>query len=275
MAFQALMRRYAFAYTASHDFSQLASLMVDDYVLRMGEHEIHGRDTAYRAATQRQFDQFPGLGFTVHRLVTNGERLALVFTEHGASRRHGGRLAAWRGVSLYRWDGTRLLDCRVEQDYFARRRQLTDGVPDPVGAPGHDPWSTPIEPENPAALESVLDWLRAGGLDRAPIDRLDDGSLGAAALARPVLTDARHTVLDAFSAGALVPFAVRVDGVYDGGLPELDERRGTPASLYCTGVAEHRVDGGGGRRASVRLIEAVTDRAGLVRRLTSGRPHGK
>jgi predicted ester cyclase len=268
-AFHALMRRYSFAYTASHDFSQLASLMVDDYLLRMGEHEIRGRDTAYRAATQRQYDQFPGLGFTVHRLVTNGERLALVFTEHGASRRHDGRPAAWRGVSLYHWDGTRLLDCTVEQDYFARRRQLADGVPDPVAAPAHDPWSTPAEPENGTALDSVVDWLRGGGLDHAPTGRLDDGPAGAVP-ARPVLADTRWTVLDAFSAGPQVPFAVRVDGVYDGGLPGLDDHRGTPASLYCTGIAEYMGGGAPGGRDAVRLVDVITDRAGLVRRLTYG-----
>jgi predicted ester cyclase len=269
--FHALMRRYSFAYTASHDFSQLASLMVDDYLLRMGEHEIRGRDTAYRAATQRQYDQFPGLGFTVHRLVTNGERLALVFTEHGASRRHGGRPAAWRGVSLYHWDGTRLLDCTVEQDYFARRRQLSDGVPDPVGTPGHDPWSAPVAAEDVAALNSVVAWLRQGGLDSAPSDRFDDGPAGAVPV-RPVLADAQWTVLDAFSAGPEVPFAARVDGVYDGGLPGLDDQRGIPASLFCTGIAESRSGGAPGGCRTVRLVEAVTDRTGLARRLTYNRP---
>ncbi|WP_416976048.1 hypothetical protein, partial [Streptomyces sp. 4F14] len=85
---------------------------------------------------------------------------------------------------------------------------------------------------------------------------------------RPVLAIAGWTVLDAFSAGPQVPFAVRVDGVYDGGLPGLDDHRGTPASLYCTGIAEHRADSAPSGRDAVRLVEAVTDRAGLVRRLT-------
>jgi predicted ester cyclase len=248
--------------------------MVDDYLLRMGEHRIRGRDTAYRAATQRQYDQFPGMGFTVHRLITNGERLALVFSEHGASRRHDGRLAAWRGVSLYHWDGTRLLDCTVEQDYFARRRQLASGDPDPVGAPGHDPWNTPVEAEDTVVLDSVRDWLHGGGLDRAPTERFNDGPVGAAP-AGPVFADARWTVLDAFSAGSYVPFAARVDGVYDGGLPGLDDRRGIPASLYCTGIAAYGSDGAPGGREPVRLVEAVTDRVGLFHRLTSGGLRGR
>lgn len=256
MPFHDLMRRYSFAYTASHDFSQLASLMVGDYLLRMGEHEIRGRDTAYRAATQRQYDQFPGLGFTVHRLVTNGERLALVFTEHGASRRHGGLLAAWRGVSLYHWDGTRLLDCTVEQDYFARRRQLADGVPDPVGTPGHDPWSNPVEPEDATVLDSVMQWLREGGLDSAPTDRFNDGPAGADPV-RPVLADARWTVLDAFSAGPEVPFAARVDGVYDGGLAR--SRRPARHSRFSL---LHRHRGIQGRRRTSRTPHRPAGRGG-------------
>lgn len=163
-----------------------------------------------------------------------------------------------------------MLDCTVEQDYFARRRQLADGVPDPVGTPGHDPWSTPVEPEDVTVLDSVMQWLREGGLDSAPTDRFNDGPAGAVPV-RPVLADARWTVLDAFSAGPEVPFAARVDGVYDGGLPGLDDRRGIPASLYCTGVAESRSDGAPDGRHTVQLIEAVTDRIGLVRRLTYDR----
>ena len=49
----ALLRRYAFAYTAAHDFGVCSQIMVDDYVLRMGEHELRGRDTEYIPAATR------------------------------------------------------------------------------------------------------------------------------------------------------------------------------------------------------------------------------
>jgi len=123
-----LLRTYSYAYTAAHDFSVSDRIMIDDYVLLMGDHLIRGRNAEYQPAIQRQYDQFPALGFTVHRLVCNGERASLHFTERGRSRLTGG-LAAWQGVSLYRWDGERLTECRVEQDDHSRRMQLAAGVP--------------------------------------------------------------------------------------------------------------------------------------------------
>ena len=57
-----LMRRYVFAYTCCHDFSECRRVMVDDYVLCMGEHRLTGCDGQYTEATAKQFRQFPGLG---------------------------------------------------------------------------------------------------------------------------------------------------------------------------------------------------------------------
>lgn len=94
--FVALMCRYCIDYTSGHDLSVRDDIMA------------------------------PG----------SGDRMALRFTEHGASARHDGARAAWGGVGLYRWDGQRLLGNYVEQDYFARRRQLAGDGPDPVEPPG-------------------------------------------------------------------------------------------------------------------------------------------
>ncbi|MDM3973533.1 nuclear transport factor 2 family protein [Mycobacterium marseillense] len=110
-----MLRRYAYASTASHDVNVCPQIITDDYVLRMGGHTLQGRDGAYIVASQRQFRQFPTLGFTVHDLVLGEDRAALSFTEHGYSVRYGVG-SAWNGVSLYRWDGRRLTECRVEQD---------------------------------------------------------------------------------------------------------------------------------------------------------------
>jgi predicted ester cyclase len=101
------MRRYSYAYTASHDFSVLDELMVPDYELWMGDSRVTGREENYRPATARVYEEFPGLGFVVHELLCSGERIALRFSEHGRSVTRGGS-ASWSGISLYRWDGKRL-----------------------------------------------------------------------------------------------------------------------------------------------------------------------
>ena len=146
----ALLRRYAFAYTAAHDFDVCREIMVDDYVLRMGDAELRGRDDHYVPATRKQYRQFPGLGFTVHELVLGEDRAAFHFTEHGRSTLHGG-CASWQGISLYRWNGERLVECRVEQDYHGRRTQQRLGVAQPVRPAGIDPWTAPPVPPAPEA----------------------------------------------------------------------------------------------------------------------------
>ena len=142
--FVALMRRYCIDYTARHDLSVCDDIMVPGYTLHMGVHHLAGRDEAYKPAAAAQFRQFPGLCLTVNEIICSGDRLALRFTEHGASARHDGARAAWGGVGLYRWDGQRLLENYVEQDYFARRRQLAGDDPDPVRTPGRRAVGYPV-----------------------------------------------------------------------------------------------------------------------------------
>jgi predicted ester cyclase len=166
--FVALMRRYVVDYTNRHDTSLCAELMEPDYTLRMGPHVVAGRDDAYLPAAQAQFRQFPGLGLTVHEIVTNGERLAMRFSEHGASVRHGGAVAVWTGIGLYRWNGRRLVENVVEQDYLGRRRQLAAARgPDPVEPPAPAPWDTRAVAPDPAAEDVVRGWI-ADGLPARP-----------------------------------------------------------------------------------------------------------
>jgi predicted ester cyclase len=164
--FVALMRRYCIDYTARHDLSVCDDIMVPGYTLHMGVHHLAGRDDAYKPAAAAQFRQFPGLCLTVNEIICSGDRLALRFTEHGASIRHDGARAAWGGVGLYRWDGQRLLENHVEQDYFGRRRQLAGDGPDPVEAPAVAPWDTRSVRADLAAEAVVRDWLAAGRLPR-------------------------------------------------------------------------------------------------------------
>lgn len=253
-----LMRRYAFAYTAVHDFEVCRQIMVDDYVLRMGPHVIRGREEAYIPATERQYRQFPGLGFTVHDFLQNGDRCALRFSEHGRSVRRGTD-AVWLGISLYRWDGTRLVECRVEQDYFSRRRQLAAGRPEPLPPPAVDPWTVPPGPTEAEAELTVRTWLEKTGLDGAVVV-LDDEPWADPCRARLDLE--RVEVDDLFSAGGRVAFHAGLHGRYTGGLPGLDDHAGRPAVLYAAGITE--VESG-----RITAVRAVTDRLGLERQLNA------
>lgn len=254
--FVALMRRYVNDYTNRHDTSVCAEIMEPGYTLRMGRHEVAGRDELYIPAARKQFEQFPGLCLTVHEIVTNGERLAMRFSEHGRSARHDGRGAAWTGLGLYRWNGTKLVENLVEQDYLARRRQLASGVPATVEPPALAPWDTTAAGPDPVAETAVREWL-AGWPARPAGVELDDGDPTA------LLREPSTQVDDLFSAGSQVAFRVTRTGTYSGGLDGVVESLvGMPATLHLVGlvtVTDGRVTGG----------RIVRDRLGLARSLTT------
>ncbi len=254
--FAALMRRYCIAYVNCHDFSLLPEIMVDDYRLAMGEHVLTGRDGQYAHAARIQMNDVPGMLLTVHEIVTNGDRLAMRFSEHGASKRHGGKQAVWAGVALYRWDGTRLTHCSVEQDYYARPRQYAAGAPDRVDAPAAAPWDTQAQPANEHAEQIVRRWIEAG-MTRLPRLSFDDEWLGAPA--QDVLTGARAEVLDLFSAGASVAFHVRQEGSLAGPSSGSGAAAG-PCFLHSAGIVH--VESG-----AISSGRVVRDRMGLERRL--------
>lgn len=262
--FARLMRRYAYAYTCCHDFSVARQIMVPDYSLRMGPHRLSGRDGAYRAAAQHQFDEFPGLCLTVHRVVCNGRRLAMSFTEHGHSRRRGGA-AAWSGLALYQWDGRRLTECRVEQDYWSRRRQL-DGVVHPVQPPPATLWTVPALPVDPEAESAVRGWLGSwsGRSTKAVLDELGGDAVlddeACAPAERAEVEVAEVEVADLFSAGQTVAFHASVRGRYLGGLAGIPP---SPTGVvgYLAGLAECS-------RGRVVGLRAVTDRLGVARTVT-------
>lgn len=257
--FVALMRRYVVDYTNAHDLSVCDEIMEPDYVLRMGPHVLAGRDEAYKAATRAQLRQFPGLGLTVHEIVSSGDRLALRFSEHGASVRHHGRVAVWAGIGLYHWNGTRLTANYVEQDYQARRRQLAGGGCDPVGAPAPAPWDTPARPPDPHAEHVVREWV-ARATTGTPGVVCDDGRPAA-----PLVEGADAEVDDLFSAGDRVGVHAELRGRFTGGLDGLDDRIGEPAVLHLAAlvrVRAGRVVGG----------HVVRDRLGLQRALSPRTP---
>jgi hypothetical protein len=256
--FVALMRRYCLDYTARHDLTVCDEIMDPGYVLHMGGRDLAGRDEAYKPAAAAQFRQFPGLCLTVNQIVCSGDRLALRFTEHGASARHDGARAAWGGIGLYRWDGRRLLENFVEQDYLGRRGQLAEGSPDPVERPAVAPWDTKAAAPDRAAEAVVREWLAAGDVTGVTTD---DGRP-----AYQILDTERTEVNDLFSAGAHVAF----HAVQHGTLVGDDERFAGDAlaMLHLAGVVS--VTGGhvtGGR--------VIRDRLGLLKRLSVAASQGR
>ncbi len=259
--FVALMRRYCYDYTNRQDFAACDSVMVPGYTLHMGTHDLTGRDEFYKPATQKQFDQFPGLVLTINEIITNGDRLCLQFSEHGASVRHDLRRAAWGGIGLYKWDGERLLENYVEQDYYSRRLQLASGKAVPVENPAIAPWDTEREAADETAEALVRDALRAGTLLKNPGIRFDDG--GAAGAIQQILAPTQVRINDLFSAGDRVAFHIAQSGHlmadFAPGRPDLV---GTEVLLHMAGVVTVRNE-------EVTAGRIIRDRLGLKRRLDS------
>jgi hypothetical protein len=256
--FVALMRKYCIDYTNSHDQSICDAIMHPDYVVHISQMDLP-RDAAYKPAVTFVFDRFPGLGLQVHELVTNGDRLAMRFSEHGIAPAEGNRCAAWGGIGLYKWNGEQLLENYVEQDFLAQQAQLSGAVSAaPLEGPHLDPWvGTRAEPANPQAESVAREWLARRDLRDAP-ELVIDSSWYEDLAPSPIEVE-KVVVNDLFSAGDRVAFHVSQTGPYRGGLPGVARSRlGHPARLDCVGLA--RVAGG-----RVSAVRAVTDRMGTAR----------
>ena len=252
--FVALMRRYCIDYTNSHDQSICDEIMHPDYVVHIAGMDLP-RDAAYKPAVRQVFDRFPGLELEVHEFVTNGDRLAMRFSEHGASPEADGHFAAWGGIGLYRWNGTQLLENYVEQDFVAQEEQLQSGDPAPIESPHLDPWvGTHSEPSNSAAEATARAWLEKGDLRAAPQVVIDGSWYGP--LAPSPIEVHSVEINDLFSAGDRVAFHVSQKGTYTGGIPGAAESlRGAETTLRCVGFARV-VDG------AVAEARVITDRLG-------------
>lgn len=254
------LRRYCFAYTASHDPSVCDDIMVEDYTLHMGELQIRGRDDNYKPAAEKQYRQFPGLGLSVHDLLVTPERAALHFSEYGRSVLRG-TTAVWNGISTYHWDGDRLTDCRVEQDYYSRRRQLQSGEPNRIEAPAHDPWARPIDQPDVQVEAAAREWLSRNGLVTLAIGSMDDEPVAPAA--RIVLDQPEIEILDCFSGAERAAFHVATTGTITGWPGAADGVLGRRAKVYYSGIAYVR----DGQVAGARVI---SDRLAVERRALAG-----
>ena len=262
--FVALMRTYCIDYTNSHDQSLYDEIMEPDYVVHINGMDLE-RSTSYARSVETLFGIAPGLGLVVHDFVLNGDRLSMYFSEHSAMPGRGGpALACWRGIGLYKWNGTRLTENYVEQDYVAMQEQTTSGRPHPLTPPHIDPWTTTVAvPADDTAESAVRGWLGRGDLADARTLEIDDMRTGA--IYEPVLDVESVTVNDLFSAGRSVPFHVTLHGTYRGGLgDDLVSSVGSPASLNVVGIA--RVADG-----AVDHLDAITGRLQTIGELTGNK----
>lgn len=238
-----LAHRFTLDWLDRADESVPPQIMVPGYRVHIGDVTLDGLQ-AYTPATAGQLRQFPGLQLSIHALVTDGEHLALHFTEHGASVRYDLRAAAWTGVALFAWDGERLTENWTQEDYAARRRQLAGGTTDVIAAPLAAPWTTVPVPGVQGAVDVVRAWLPSA-VPGAGGTVWDDG-LSAAVMLEP--TGAEESLV--FAAGNEVAFAATLVGAAAG----KDARLGIAGLVR---VVDGAVAGG----------VVVSDRAGLARSL--------
>ncbi|WP_159085792.1 ester cyclase [Aeromicrobium chenweiae] len=257
------MRRYVHGFVNAQDPDAARSIMAADYRLHMGSDTLVGRDDQYLPAVLHQMAQFPGLGFSIHELITDGTRTALLFSEHGHAERSPGHGAAWRGVSIYRAENGLLAECWVEQDHFGRRHQLAVGEAEPVRPVALDPWSA-HEPADDTRREqaevALQQWL--GRLTSWPPAEgaVDAGSSGST---QPRI-EVTSVVLNAFVVeGARVAFNATIAGTYRGGLPDAGDP-GVPVTT-AIGAFARLADG------ELTDLDAISNRVLVQRQLRAAR----
>ena len=261
--FVALMRRYVEDYTHAHDVSQIPRLTHPDYTIRIGGVSL-GLDD-YTEMVEDAFRRFPDLGIAVHDIVTNGDRLALHFSEYASSHKHGGPPAVWQGIGIYsRAADGRLSANSAEQDFYGRREQFfgAESPPPPVTDP--EVWETRARPRNDETEGIVRAWAAARNdspdrrreleADGLRVVRNAGGSQGR-------MLDDRVTELDdLFSAGDRFGIKLVMRGRYAGNLYGTETSHGEPAHFAATGIG--RVVEG-----KIAELHLVTDRFGLRQRL--------
>ena len=253
-----LLRGFATDFLTSHDEAEVDRIMDPAYRLSIGGFLLNGRDNSYFPATAAQLAQFPGLCVTVHDAIIGTDHVAMRFTEHGASVRDGGRVAAWGGVTLFRIADGRLAEGWAEEDYFARKRQLKSGKCDSIRAPGPAPWDQPAMPPDERTEEVLRAWLARPSFILDPVvDEILIGGPGSAALIDP--SEVKINAL--FTAGPRAAFHLDLVGTYRGGFDDLDQAAvGQAVTLRLAAMVD--VDDG-----SVIRAQISGDRLGLHRSL--------
>ena len=255
-----LARRWVVDYFNGQSDEAARDFIEPEYTLEIGDHHFVGRDTQWLPAVRQQFNQFPGMGMTVHHVVAGSgdkaDRVAVWFSEHGAAGGAGGPAAAWSGVGIYRAKGERLVGCCAQEDYFTRSRQLRAGVTDLVDPPAAAPWDTLPLGANPEAEVVVREWLKGAWPQANAEVRCDDDHITGQPLRFEVTS---VEVVDIFSSGDQVAFHVRQQGRYLGGLPGVPARERLEL-LNCNGILWVK-------EGAVNSGRVIRDRGGLKARL--------
>ena len=254
-----LLRGFAIDFLTCHDLTVVDRIMDPDYGLTIGGHVLDGRDQAYLPATAAQLEQFPGLCVTVHDVMLGQDAMAMRFTEHGVSRKHDGRAAAWGGVTMFRISNGRLRRGWAEEDYFARKRQLATGHCDLVKSPHPAPWDALVEPPSDAAADIVRTWLKD---PRAMVnaDNIEEISSEGPSFAELIAVDEFRSE-EVISTGQRVAFRAVGHGSYAGGFTDIDTSRvGHRIALSVAGLLTVR-------SGQVSDVQIAFDRLGLHRSL--------
>jgi SnoaL-like polyketide cyclase len=254
-----LLRGFAVDFLTAHNLAAVETIMEPDYSLSIGGHLFAGRDDSYLPATAAQLEQFPGLCVTVHDVVIGPDAVAMRFTEHGASVRHQGRLSTWGGVTLFRIKNGRLHQGWAEEDYFARKRQLSNDICDVVMAPHPAPWDAPCEVPNTELEALASAWLTnpASWTETARIDEISaEGPRFADLVAIESIV-----INQLFSAGHRGAFHLSCTGAYTGYFEDIDPSRNDKSvTLRLAGIFDIA-------RGQVDRIQVTADRLGLHRSL--------
>ncbi len=254
-----LLRGFAVDFLTCHNVAAVETIMEPDYTLNIGGHVFSGRDDSYLPATAGQLEQFPGLCVTVHDTVIGPESIAMRFTEHGASNRHGGLLSTWGGVTLFRIKNGRLHEGWAEEDYFARKRQLASGVCDIVKAPHPAPWDAPCEAADAAVETVACQWLAnpASWSDASLIDEISAEGPRLNDLISIEAVDIEYL----FSAGRRGAFHLKCTGTYKGQFDDIDPARiGQEVEIRLAGIFDVAGD-------NIARVQVTADRLGLHRSL--------
>lgn len=255
-----VLRHYVTDFVNRHDFGVLPSIMHEDYTLDTSGALIAGRDGPYRSAVAQQFEQFPGLMFTIHELFICGSQIGIRFTEHGASIRHAGSRAAWPSIAIYEIRDGLLARCTIEQDYYSRRRQLANGDPITVDPPAIAPWDESPGSPDPTAASVVVGWLERGDWLNCPAVQVDDAH--ATGRTEQIVEQGAIAIDKIVAANGKVAFHALLSGLVATDFAALTgAAAGQPVSLYLSGlvtVIEGRVVAG----------NIIRDRWGAFRRLS-------
>jgi hypothetical protein len=207
-----LLRHWVVDYFNAHNAAAARDFVAPDYTLHIGDVVFTGRDEQWLPAVDKQMQVYPGLGMTVHQVISGHDWAAAYFSEHGASQ---ARTACWSGVAIYFSDGRRLTRCIAQEDYMTRQRQLKSGVADAVEAPAAAPWDTPARARDTDAEATVRQWLQRSWPTKTLGVRCDDEHITGV----PLEFDVAENTIDVLqSSGTDVVFHTYQRGFYAGGL---------------------------------------------------------